>query len=1031
MFKSYQASAGSGKTTHLVAEYLSICFEAISHDYIDEFKHILAITFTNNATTEMKERIIHTLSHFAFTDDYSALSSSHQAILKMIIHNLNNHKKWDHPMLKASSFLLLKEILYNYNDFSISTIDSFFQRIVRSFAIELGLNMNFNLEIDQSEFYSQTIDLLLNKISKQEYNHDFSLSKQIMTIVDHNLNDFGKSRLEPELRSFLGIMHSEEAYYPMKSLENVDRQEFRKWCSTLKQKRDQAKKELLTIAEEGDLLIKNSGIEPDFFYQKKKGPYYWFEKLKSNPSKLPGCYMKDAIEKGTVLSKPFPSFDSNKVFELYKMATARHQYYITLKTLCENLNTFTLIFDLKEILFNIKTYDNLFFLSDTNALINDEIQESDTPFIFEKIGNRYRHFLIDEFQDTSKMQWENLLPLVKNAISGGFPQTGKTILFGDTKQAIYRFRAGDASLFQELSTPEGFKKAMSWNIEEQADFQRESLNTNYRSAKAIIDFNNQFFTLLKGITNKEELIFSKAPLYYADVIQQKPEHSDKKGFVSIRFKTEDDGEDYLEQEVLHAVHDALAQNFNYQDIAILSRGRENSARYAQYLSQHGIPVISSDSLLLYASEEVRVLIAALQYLLDPKHDIAKTVIYNYLHKKYRSESSANIDFICTKSRPFREILDEYSIHFNSKKLLNLPLYTLTKELIILFHLQSANAYLTTFLDKILDFSSNKNPSISLFLDWWEEKKETLSLSAPKNHNAITVTTVHKSKGLQYPVVIFPFTRYISRNTKSTIWHKTEDEAVPYSPVKLSKSAEGTFLEESYTEEYAMSRLDDLNILYVAHTRPISCFYIITEGRDKGNYAKYLTLLIRQLTEEESNHYCFGERDFNVKREIITDKDEILPTLSFSDFTPTGAKLLYSKITTPTPQQQAGVTIHNYLAQLEYFPQTDEEINELIIDMDEENTAKIRKVMRQIIHDPELAPCFAPEVTTWREKTIVNTDGKLLRPDRMVQLGQKIILIDYKTGKKKEADQQQIQQYIEIIKAMGYKNVEGKAIYINE
>ncbi|MDR2979772.1 MAG: UvrD-helicase domain-containing protein [Bacteroidales bacterium] len=1035
MFKIYQASAGSGKTTHLVAEYLLRCFEALSQNDMRGYRHILAITFTNNATAEMKERIITTLSHFAFTEDYSTLSISHQAILKMIGGNLDL-KVWNVEQIRSSSLLLLKDILYNYNDFSISTIDSFFQRIIRGFAIELGLNMNFNLEIDQSEFYSQAIDLLLSKISKQEFAQPYSLSKQVMTIVDQNLDQQGKNRLEKELRDFLDIMHKEDSYYSLKNLQNIDRQEFREYCQNVVKQRDEAKRKFVQIVEEGDTIFKNSGFDPENFFYGKNGPYFWFQKLKENPDKLPAQgRMEEALNNNEFLSGTFQkksgaSFHDHRISELYNQTVEQYQRCADLRVLCENINTFSLIFDLQEILNDIKQHDNIFFLCDTNFLINNEIRENDTPFIFEKLGNRYQDFLIDEFQDTSRMQWEDLLPLVKNAIAGGYSRLGNAILFGDAKQAIYRFRSGEADLFQQLSTEEGYKKAMGWAANATVDFRREALTTNYRSSQAIVDFNNKFFTYLKEITDKEDLVFSKAAEYYSDVVQQNPKGATKPGFVSVRFKNEEDGKDYVEQEILQVVGDALARGFNCQDIAILSRGVEQSVNLARCLAGEGFPVISSDSLLLNTSEEVRVIIAALQDLLNPDDEIAQTVIFSYLSKKISTGRTLEELLLLRKIQSFSSILKEFSIDFNYKRLLELPLYTLIKELMILFDFQSVNAYITTFLDKVCEFMQKKNCSISSFLNYWDEKKEKLSLSSPKNFNAITVTTVHKSKGLQYPVVIFPFSSFGSRLTKSMVWQKRDNgEKITHSPLKMSKTLEETQWKDIYKEEEAMTRLDDLNILYVAHTRAVHCFYIITAKPDKGNYSKFLSQFIHNHTEEKSDHYLFGDQDFSVKKRELPKTDDTTQLLPFSDFVPSEEKLLYGKIANRNQRQITGIAVHDYLSKMEKFPQSQTEIENLYIALDAENALRIKQTLSNILEDRQLAPFFSDRATTWREVSILTTDGQLFRPDRMALLDGKVLVVDYKTGQEREADQRQLQQYVALIHEMGYPQVEGKLIYI--
>ena len=455
MFKTYNASAGSGKTTSLVIEYLSLCLLNI-----EQYKHILAITFTNNATAEMKERIILYLKLFAHTPVEQYRGGERNVYDKIADRcqskrpELNDASKMEHFMRERSQ-QLLEAILYDYNNFSISTIDSFFQRIIRSFAYELHLNMNFNVEISLEELYEQAIDLLINKMSKENK----ELSQRILTLIDKQMEENGRWKIENNLTNILSeYIYKDQNYQALKTLESLDRAEFLKTCSSLRkelaERKSQSRSSAMTSAQRGNKLVKNIG-DKKVFYQGNNGLYTWFEKvLQKFPKVNTNSYIDKGIREGTFTNKGEDAVHYNELCSLIGSILQNEEEYMKCDKMGETITPLMLLFDLKEIMDDIKMRDNLFYLPETNAKIYEEIKDEDAPYIYEKIGNKYRHFFIDEFQDTSEMQWINLLPLIRNALSEG----GETIIFGDLKQAIYRFRGGDADLLASLSNDEAFKR---------------------------------------------------------------------------------------------------------------------------------------------------------------------------------------------------------------------------------------------------------------------------------------------------------------------------------------------------------------------------------------------------------------------------------------------------------------------------------------------------------------------------------------------------------------------------------------------
>ena len=1036
MFKIYKASAGSGKTTHLVAEYLAICFTDI-----DKYRNILAITFTNNATAEMKERIISTLYHFAFTPDYAQLGSSDSAILQMVKENLSLPEDKANDFIRLRASRLLKEILYNYADFSISTIDAFFQRLIRAFAIDMDLNMNFNLEIKMDALYAQTIDLLINKISKADNEQEFSLSRQVLDLVEKTLEESGKSNLERELSAMLNYIHSEEAYIPLKEIETIEPKALHFYAHQLNQERKELKNKILQSAKAGADLIRRTGLEMDDFYQKGRGIYSWFEKVNPDDTIPSSTNVLKGIEKGCFTQKSGMISEElhGMLIACFEQVTKLLKQYKLKKAFSGNLHSLLLAFELKQIINEIKLLDNLFYLSESNAKIYDCIKDEEVPYIYEKLGNKYSYFLIDEFQDTSNMQWQNLLPLIKNTLSGlnQHQELGKNILFGDVKQAIYRFRNGDASLFNTLSSPEGYQKAMEKTKIDDGEFEEKPLQINYRSSQPIIAFNNQFFSFLKTITNKENPIFPLAEDYYRDVEQAFPPNSTKDGFVTIRFKGENESAEFMDEQVLFAVKDAIERGFSYKDIAILTKGKEVGRHYGRMLVAHQIPVISSDSLLLASSEEVRVIIAVMHYLLDNEDYLSKLLILNYLRKRDNDEEAfATLIPQIQQENSFAQLLKDYKIELNRQTLLALPLYTLAKEIIRIFDFEEANSFVISFMDVLMDYSSSKNSELFYFLDWWKKSSEELNITTPNDINAVTTTTIHKAKGLQYPVVIFPLSQYNYKKTKEKIWHKNEetDTGIPYYLLNINSLKE-TPIEELYTEESNKSQQDNLNILYVAHTRPSECFYIITSRNKPGNYGVYLDNFITNhdslfvQDKEDDSRFWMGNKDYLHSKTKMLEKNGSISKIHTSDFVPDRANLLMPKEGYTSPEIETGIVIHEFFSSLHYFPQTAEEMQALTANMQEEQAKRVLKTWSTIREDDKILPYFSEGATVLNELSIIDEEGNAYRPDRVAILNDEVMVFDYKTGVSNQKDDKQLDNYLSLIRKMGYEKVNGRLLYI--
>jgi ATP-dependent exoDNAse (exonuclease V) beta subunit len=980
MFTLYKASAGSGKTFRLVVEYLALCLPQS-----EKFSHVLAITFTNNATAEMKSRIVSALSQLAFEAQITphvSVYNTYKEIAAKIAPHLPENKQLSY--IKNQSKILLQKILYEYHHFSISTIDAFFQRILRAFALEFGLNTQYNLEIDTDDFFKETVSVLLQRISKK----DEMLTHRVLDLVENMMLEKGQWKIEQEITKLLELSMKEEMYLPLKQLQESDNHNFE-----------------------------------------------YAKKINAQEKRRLKAQMKN-----------FTSSKDKKT-ETYKML---EEQYNEQKFFGNNLFQLALLFDLKMIMDEIKAQDSRFFISETNATIHEKLGNDDVPFIYEKIGNQFSYFFIDEFQDTSKLQWQNMIPLIKNAVSGNnrFNEQGKLLLFGDVKQAIYRFRNGDADILQQLSKIEGYKDQVLPYAKPDEDYRVELLDTNYRSSKEVVEFNNAFFDFLTA----EGGYLSEAKDFYKDVIQKcrgvacnaSTMRNARTGRVTVRFQEEEDErkyEDYMQEQVLETVLDALQRGYACKDIAVLFSSNDRAREVAATLIDHNLPVVSADSLKLCASPEINVVIATLQYLVSDEDKPAKLSIIHYLAQQHHLNLEDYIESVHTEDS-FQHFLTSIHICICRKTLKSQSLFTLLNEMIRIFSFSVHNPFLMRLLDEAEAFVSKHTGTIPFFLDWWEEEGHKKTLSTPPGIDAITISTIHKAKGLEYPVVILPFSRFSYTLTKPNIFVQDQVTGLEYDWVSLKREETPARYQSVYEEESKKTRIDQLNKLYVAHTRASEELHIITEKKKPkgaGNYSRFLAEFCERCEvcglryevcgdEGEKEKGRKGEKEKEESRKQKAESRSAFVPSCFRAFVPFSPHTSY--LTPHTIQQLRGIYIHNFLSSLTVFPKTEKEIEEVIKRVEETYREDITNVFHKILNDKQLQPYFAPEVKVLNETSILFPNGNLLRPDRIVFLQGRVVVIDYKTGEPTAAHKEQIDQYCEAICEMGYENVEGRVLYFS-
>ena len=1028
-FTVFKASAGSGKTTQLVTEYLTLAFQKS-----DRFRNILAITFTNNATAEMKERIVQTLYTFAFKN-YNNFNFAE----KKTYDTIQTALQLDNKQMQENAEKILQNILYDYDNFSISTIDSFFQRIVRAFALEFGLNLNFNLEISLDEVFEKTINLLISRISKEEESLTYKVEKLVQTEMDTS----GKWKINNVLTKTLTTIYEEETAMAFDILQqDLDSQKLKRLSENYKTERETLTNNINTELDSITKLIKENN---------------WEIKKRTN------------IENRLYSSNTFDNFLG--IFPIKTLSIISDEqkdilnsHYCIIKTnqnkltnlnfIFKNIDKISIMLDLKEISEQIQERDNLFYLSETNNLISRQIEEDDTPYIYEKIGNKYAYFFIDEFQDTSKLQWNNFIPILQNALAGETitGAVGEVKLFGDIKQAIYRFRNGDSTLLHQLSTAEGYIE----QIKADPSFHNvnNSLDTNYRSSRSIINFNNNFFKHLTEALDPDGN--AKCKEFYADV-KQKIGPNAEEGFVSILFKdseNKDDNSTFFCKEAEKIIDNLLKNGVPLRDISILCSANDTISIIGQHLASNGYAVLSERSLLLSQSDKIQTLIAAIKYIDNYKDTIQKFIIAQQLFKNKNKDLSLLHKQLIEKESKFNTnfsdyIQEELGIEINFKTLQKLPLFSKINCLIKAFNFdKETDIFLITFLDNIDKYLQTNNAfDIGKFKEWWEKKGATITLPSPEGLDAVTITTIHKSKGLAYPYVIFPFSEWGNSRTKETKWiynneyTQNPDNTLPIFLAKLKSGEVPAQYIHHYDEETKLSLIDKLNKIYVAQTRPRKGLFIITTKRDRGNYAKHLDNFIRISNPEiDSNQIYFYNEQFVTREpnlgqqssETQEPKNDL--TCSYhSDFIPNKSHLLFDKLT-ESEAIKKGNAIHSFLSSMMLFPQTEEEIFALTKTLSNPYKDIIINTLKKLIENKNLQPYFCNTAHSFNEISILTPQGEHYRPDRVVFLESgEVAVIDYKTGghqeKYQEKYKEQVSNYCFILKEMGYEQVTGHLIYL--
>ncbi|MCF8233895.1 MAG: UvrD-helicase domain-containing protein [Bacteroidales bacterium] len=1039
-FVVYRSSAGSGKTFTLVKAYLKI---AISKP--ENYKNILAITFTNKAANEMKERIIRYLK---ILSEKGEQTSDPETIV--LLRQLEEELNLTGEAIRDNSGRVLELILHNYSEFAIGTIDSFVHRIVKTFAYDLNIPLNFEVELDADRLISQAVDLLISKAGT-----DTKLTRALIAFTLSRIEEEKYWNIDNELKKIASNLLKEEGQQFFEQLKNYDIDDFLSLNKRINGFCNNFENKLSGMAGKALGQIHKAGLDEKSLFQGKRGIYGYFLRLANEDfSKIePNTNVIKTIqeEQWTSKSKPIelPEFLTDELSGIYgnMQVLIDHDYpeYKLLVLIKRNIYSLAVLNEIEKIIEAYREEKNMIHISEFNKRIAAIVLNEPIPFIYERLGERYRYFLIDEFQDTSLLQWQNMLPLIENALASG----NYNMLVGDAKQAVYRWRSGDFEQFINLpSLPGSTENPLIGEREAtlKRSYLAEELKTNFRSEAQIVRFNNEFFGSVAS------LIPEKYRSLYKNPVQQfNPDRN--KGYVRIElFENKRKAElieDNLEA-VERIVSDIQSGESKLSDTAVLCRSNQEASRVANHLVANGYNVISSESLLLANHPKCNFLIAVLEYLNEPSEKIYQVhiITYLYMQEKIQSENISSLYEKLNGERNlgFQEFIKKLNYKVRPGFLRQLNLYDLVEETIRIFGLnQEEDAFLEQFLNVVHQFTVQHNPALQEFLQYWHENKSTFSVLSSGLEDAVQILTIHKAKGLAFNNVIYPFAIQKVRPTKANLWIKPDVEMENFLPVALvptTKDMLKTRHQQEYEMEMNLSFIDMLNLLYVALTRSKQKLYILTTRVQPKDEISSIPELINYFLEqkerlrEDVNVYEFGEFHAAKHKQKKPEKQKSYQPVSIDYHD----RLILSRaaprvwnLDQSETREEWGKLIHLILSEISYADQVEKTVHEFLIKgyFEEKDYPTILQKITGLINHTGLKRFFKKGIQVKNEAEMIDEHGSIHRPDRFVILDNETWIIDYKTGQKRPNHKQQLQQYKDIAAAMGYKNIKMLIIYIDD
>lgn len=1026
----YRSSAGSGKTYTLAKEYLKLALK--SPDY---YQKILAVTFTNRAAEEMKERVLEFLID---------ISKGNHELIPVFAEELEKSSDQVEKAAKEA----LTHLLHHYGYFNITTIDTFFHRVIRAFSREIGLQGSFGIELDTDKVAEFITSHVYQGVEENKQLRDWLLDFSMSKVLDGSSYEFKDDVSELARQLF----KEEFKKLPKAQFEDEQaREKVKELKGELLKKKSIFENTLKKYGEEFFDLVGNSGIDLDEFAGGKKRTIpNFFERLKNGDFSINKTLTSASEDAGSWSTKTSAKRDLIIQFaeqngipllsEVIQYAEKNEKDYLTAKVILRHLFTVGLITNLSQQLHAYKKEEEVIMISDLPDFLSQIIDDSGSPFIYEKVGTRYAHFLIDEFQDTSQFQWNNFKPLLEESLAYG----NQNIIVGDAKQSIYGWRGGDPTLLL---------KGVQQDIPAEVD---PSKSTNWRSARNVVEFNNHLFSKLpeimvnemgEAITEDErDTILST----YQDVEQKvAPKHQDSEGLVQIEFLEAERGEwkHRAMERTTEVIEQLLKEGHQLNDIAILVRSNRDASDIVSHVLEYRrnnedtkVEVISAEGMLLVNSSVVQLLLSAFKHLIHPEDvSILADLVYRYQQDSKNKHFESHADFSKLSKGGLPTSFTKFKQH-----LLHLPILELTEVLIRCFELDKVSseyAYLQAFQDAVLEYSKNNRSDLRLFLEWWEDESKKRSVQLTGALDAVEVITSHKSKGLQYPIVIVPFCNYRFDAMSQPIWYQSPYDSNEAVPVDYKSELDKTYFSPNYKKDFAKWHLESMNVLYVAFTRAENGLYAFCEPPPKkqdGMYGTASKLLYKYFDQEQPEGWNAASNIFHrgalpIKHRESSDELTALkgyPTYKWSNkltVRKTGKAYYDDEV---EKQRNEGILLHQILSEIIHWEETADVLDqyERAMQITPDDRKRYETLINNLWNDETIKRWFNDEGEVKTEVVVLPKDGDTKRMDRVVIDGKKATVVDFKSGRPKSEDNRQLKEYAALLSGMGYE-VEGYLLYL--
>ncbi len=1009
-FKIYNASAGSGKTHTLVRSFL---YRLLSSPYPNYIQRLLAITFTNKAAQEMKQRILEKLECFA-----TGIKKAEQDSMFEELVGLCDISPDELHQRAKKAYLY---ILHHFGQLNVSTIDKLTHQIVRTFARDFGLNTRFDVVLNSKDFMAEVVARVLS-----EAGDDKKLTATLVNYVLQKADALKSWDITNEVSDIAQMFTNENhmqslallSEMPMDAFTALDKKIFDQINTIKKPFEEKATAIIIAFKQSNlaDAFFPNTSL-PKLLLSVQQGDW---DKAELNKTLLrgmeTGVFLKAAAKKHQGLIEPITS-DIVDFLESY----AKYWRQVSLlELLRKNIVPLSLMQRIGQELNKLQDERNSRLLGFFNKHISDNIKDTPTPFIYERLGVRYQHFFVDEFQDTSELQWANLHPLFSHAIEGE-QRKGSLVLVGDAKQSIYRWRGGN---------PEQFMKLTNKQVPFTTKPIVENLPTNYRSGANIVSFNNAFFTKAAQYLPLK----SQQKLYTASCNQlAKTKTGGHITLSSIEEENQDEKVEAYQKAVVEKVNDCILQGYRKKDICVLVRKNNQGVQIANALTEAEIPITSSDSLLVGQSLEVQFLMHLVKLRLEPKSQLSQyAVLERFALRQQDPHAWTQQQF----HRPLGVVLMECTKgKFDFSVFQQLPLYAALEYAIWAFLLtDKLTAHLQAFMDEIAKLHAKKEATATQVLSHWEQQKDNWTVSPPEDRDAVQIMTIHKAKGLAFPVVILPFSDapFMNRNTTYAWYPLPKDVYAPFHemllPVSNRLNAMGEGAKQTYEKHYSQAVMDTINTLYVGMTRPIEELHIITQkGKTESPTNNLADVFAHVFPDVLIKNLSFGDRK---KPENVDKQKETITT-------PWTFNLAHTINTTPKAQNkseeaQYGLLFHEIMAHIEVPQDIDYAIaqskaKELL---SEEKYIKLEQQIESVVNHKGLKAFFDPANSVYCERPLLTESGEMIRPDRfVVTKNNEVLLLDYKTGAYNKNHETQINAYATVLENRLFSIKQKALVYI--